>query len=165
MGTNYYRVPSAEEMNKRHESLKERVNNLNWVNDPALIESGFRTIKGETEWDRISPWEEFTQATSVHLGKRSGGWKFCWNFHKDKYYSNKEELFAFICDGRVVDEYGTEFTPDEFIEMAINWCPDGWDTQTYYKERPGDRISWIDYSKHQDRYVDGLRISSSTEFS
>ena len=165
MGTNYYRVPSIEEMAKRHETLKERVNNLFWINDPGLIERGFPTIKGKTEWDAISCWDEFLQDTSVHLGKRSGGWKFCWNFHKDKYYSNKEELFAFIRSGRVVDEYGTEFTPDEFIEMALTWQPDGWDTETYYRENPRDRVTWFDYTKYYDVYVDGLRVSTSTEFS
>ena len=165
MGTNYYRIPSADEMRIRHENLKERVENLFWINDPVLIERGFSTIKGKNEFETINCWEEFTQDTSVHLGKRSAGWKFCWNFHKNKHYSNKEELFAFIRSGRVIDEYGTEFTADEFIEMAMTWCPDGWDTQTYYKERPGDRISWIDYSQHADTYVDGLRISSSTQFS
>lgn len=165
MGTNYYRVPSKDEMERRHENLKERVNNLFWVNDPGLIKRGFCTIKGESEWDKISCWAEFTQDASVHLGERSGGWKFCWNFHKDKYYRDKETLLAFINSGRVVDEYGTEFTPDEFLEMAFSWCTDGWDTQSYYKEQPGDRISWIDYSQHADTYVDGLRISSSINFS
>lgn len=165
MGTNYYRVPSASEMERRHENLKERVNSLLSVNDPGLIARGFCTIKGESEWDKINCWDEFTQDASMHLGKRSSGWKFCWNFHKDKYYSNKEELFAFIRSGRVVDEYGTEFTPEEFIEMAINWQPDGWDSKSYYEERPQDKVSGINYSNHEDRYADGLRISSSVEFS
>jgi hypothetical protein len=49
--------------------------------------------------------------------------------------------------------------------MAMEWGqPDGWDTQTYYIENPS-RSSWFDPSKYADRYVDGLRISSSTEFS
>lgn len=33
------------------------------------------------------------------------------------------------------------------------------------KERPNDRMNWLDYSKHYDCYVDGLRVSSSTDFS
>jgi len=164
MGTNYYRVPSAEDMEQRHAKLKERVDEMSKMDHLGFVESGYSYIH-QGEWDRLSPWDEFIQGTSIHLGKRSGGWKFCWNFHKDKYYKDKETLFAFIGSGRIVDEYGTEFTPDEFIEMAMTWCPDGWDTQTYYKEHPGDRISWMDYSQHADTYVDGLRISSSINFS
>ena len=30
-----------------------------------------------------------------------GGWKFCWNFHNNKWYSNKEELLEF--PGTVVE--------------------------------------------------------------
>ena len=164
MGTNYYRVPSLEEMEKRHAKLKERVEEIGKMNHVGYVESKYSYIhKGE--WERLSPWDEFIEDASIHLGKRSGGWKFCWNFHNDKHYANKEELFAFIRSGRVVDEYGTEFTPDEFIEMAMTWCPDGWDTQSYYEENPRDKMTWFDYTKHYDRYVDGLRISSSIEFS
>jgi hypothetical protein len=75
-------------------------------------------------------------------------------------------LEAFIRSGRVVDEYGTEIEVEEFIKMAMEWGqPDGWDTQSYYVDNPSHRISWMDPSKYEDRYVDGLRISSSTEFS
>ena len=164
MGTNYYRIPSESEMKRRHETLKNRVDNLDLAN-PNKTESGFRDIKGETDWDQVSPWDEFLDGASVHLGKRSGGWKFSWNFHKDKYYATKEELIQFVKNGRVVDEYGTEFTAEEFLEMAFTWCPSGWDTQSYYEENPRDKMTWFDYTAHYDRYVDGLRVSSSTEFS
>ena len=93
------------------------------------------------------------------------GWKFCWNFHKNKHYSTKEELFEFIRSGRIIDEYGEEIIPDEFIEMATNWCIDGYDSQKYYEENPSHRISWIDLDSHFDTYVDGLRVSNSTDFS
>jgi hypothetical protein len=61
----------------------------------------------------------------------------------------------------VVDEYGTEITPDEFIDMALKWeQPDGLDNQTYYKENPKLYYS----SSSDDKYIDGLRVSSSTAF-
>jgi hypothetical protein len=129
------------------------------------VERDFRNLSINGDYNHISPWEDFIDGNSIHLGKRSGGWKFCWNFHKNTYYTNKEELFAFIRSGRVVDEYGKEWNPEEFIEMAMNWDPAGWDTQTYYEENPRDRIHWVDYSLYYDSYIDGLRVSSSTEFS
>ena len=76
--------------------------------------------------------------------------------------SNKEELFKFIRSGRIVDEYGIQIDCEEFIKMALEWCQDGWDTQTYYEQNP--TTNYIDYSKYHDTYVDGLRVSSSTDF-
>ncbi len=162
MGTNYYRIPTAAEMEERKARLHKQIAELDVT--PMAVFHGF-TYDNPDGFDRYSPWDFFTQDAEVHLGKRSGGWKFCWNFHKNKYYSDKATLETFVRSGRVINEYGEELTPDEFLEMAYDWCTDGWDSQTYYKERPQDRVHWIDYSKHQDTFVDGLRISSSTDFS
>jgi hypothetical protein len=73
------------------------------------------------------------------------GWKFCWNFHKEKYYKDKESLLNFIRSGRVMDEYGEEMNVEEFITMALEWG------------QPNGLVA--------DKEVDGLRVSSSTEFS
>jgi hypothetical protein len=141
--------------------LIEQVTDLDL--SPFNIERNFRINKKDS-WDSESPWDIFLEDTNIHLGKRSGGWKFCWNFHNDKYYKNKEELLNFIRSGRVVDEYGDEQDVEEFITMALDWGePDGWTTQSYYKENPTH--SPIDITRYYDRFVDGLRISSSTEFS
>ena len=86
MGTNYSRIPRKEEISLKREKLLRDIRVLSL--SPEEIEMDFRSIdKGGFE--KWNPWEEFTVGTNVHLGKRSGGWKFCWNFHKNKYYSNK----------------------------------------------------------------------------
>jgi len=162
MGTNYYRIPTEEELVARKATLTHRISIIDI--SPSAVNMGF-SIDNPNGWDRVSPWDEFIDETLIHLGKRSSGWKFFWNFHNDKYYSDKTTLEAFVKSGRVVDEYGTEIPAEEFLQMAYEWCTDGWDTQSYYEERPQDRMHWVDYSKYADRYVDGLRISSSTEFS
>lgn len=162
MGTNYYRVLKIEEMVKRRNVLLEKIKQLPL--SPSDIEMRFRTVGSDAEylWECSSPWEDFIEGSSVHLGKRSWGWKFMWNFHNNKYYSDKKSLLYFIRGGRVFDEYGDEMDPDEFIRMALEWGqPDGWDTETYYKVNPRG----YDFSRFYDRYVDGLRISSSTDFS
>jgi hypothetical protein len=116
------------------------------------------------EWDAISLWSEFLEGTSIHLGKRSGGWKFLWNWNNGKYYKTKEELFEFIRDGRVVDEYGQQIDVEEFITMALDWGKeDGWDSETYYKDHPEHRTHWS--SEKHEEYIDGLRVSTSTDFS
>jgi hypothetical protein len=160
MGTNFFRLPSHDEVKYKHKNLILKVQEMD-ISNPKNIERGFK-FETDDSWDSKSPWDEFIDGMSIHLGKRSGGWKFCWNFHDKKYYSNKEELLAFIRSGRIVDEYGTEYTPDEFINMALNWGePNGLDTQTYYKQNP--HLHYL--PSYDDTYIDGLRVSSSTEFS
>jgi len=161
MGTNYYRIPKSHEMIKREQKLRMRIDAMDTIN-PAQIESGFRLIS-VGEWGSISPWEEFLDGTKVHLGKRSGGWKFLWNWNDKKYYKTKEELFKFIKSGRVVDEYGHQMNDDEFIQMALHWGQEnGWDSETYYKEHP-DHSSFI-LNRKLEEYIEDLRVSTSVDF-
>ena len=159
MGTNYYRIPTQSEMETRKAKLIKDIADLDI--SPSNIETEFRQYKSEYSWDSESVWDRFIEGTSIHLGKRSGGWKFCWNFHKDKYYSNKEELIQFILSGRVVDEYGEQIDSQEFLDMAFDWGePNGLvaDKEYFEKNERGHLDAY-------DKIVDGLRISSSTEFS
>ena len=146
MGTNYYRIPTASE-----------------------VERGFRYIETDSDLpylDIANPWDEFIEGTSIHLGKRSGGWKFCWNFHKEKYYKDKESLLNFIRSGRVVDEYGEEMNVEEFITMALEWGqPNGLVADKEYFDRTAHHRWMSNPSDYYDKEVDGLRVSSSTEFS
>lgn len=165
MGTNYYRIPTEGEMEKRKLRLQTRIINMDM--SAGSIKRGIPlTEEYPDSWDSHNPWSEFLDDASIHLGKRSGGWKFCWNFHKDKYYTNKEELLTFIRAGRVVDEYGNEMVPDEFIQMALEWGqPNGWiNNAEYEKEQIAEgHRTWG--SKYYDLIIDGLRVSTSTEFS
>ncbi len=167
MGTNYYRIPTHEEMVTRKHELLGHVNSIDL--SPANIEGGFRTISPTKNWEWYSPWDMFLMDANVHLGKRSSGWKFCWNFHNDKYYSNKEELLSFIRSGRVVDEYGEEWNIEEFIAMALEWGqPDGLVVNEEYRKQErmrGRGTFWLEDNKHDDLIIDGLRVSTSTEFS
>jgi len=161
MGTNYYRIPSVEEMEKSKQDL---IDNINYLDiSPFSIERKFRTIETENYWESNSIWDVFTENTSIHLGKRSAGWKFLWNFNDKKFYSNKEELLNFIRAGRVVDEYGDEMEVEEFITMALEWGqPNGYDGEKYRREHP--RQYHYDFEE-KEKYIDGLRVSPSTQFS
>ena len=162
MGTNFYRVPKGHEMIKREQKMRMRLDAMDVIN-PSDISRGFRSIE-VGEWDSISLWSEFLEGTNIHLGKRSGGWKFIWNWNNGKYYKTKEELFEFIRSGRVVDEYGQQIDVEEFIIMALEWGKDdGWDSETYYKDHPEHITPWSN-EKHE-KYIDGLRVSTSTDFS
>lgn len=143
MSTNFYRIPTEAEMEARRYQFLRTMIDIPLT--PALIERGFEGADYEYE----TPWSLFIKDTCVHLGKRSCGWTFLWNFNDNKYYSNKEELFAFIRSGRVVDEYGDEENPDEFIAMALDWVCD---------DQSRNRDSRFDYM------LDGLRVSRNTDF-
>jgi hypothetical protein len=120
------------------------------------------TVGDPSKFDNWSPWDEFSDSVKVHLGKRSMGWKFLWNFNDNKYFKDKESLLKFIRSGRIVDEYGNEMNQEKFIDMALSWGKeDGYDSETYCLEYPERRTSW----SKPERYVDGLRISDSTNFS
>jgi hypothetical protein len=149
-------------MIKREQKMRMRLDAMDVIN-PSDISRRFRSIE-VGEWDSISLWDEFLEGTNIHLGKRSGGWKFIWNWNNGKYYKTKEELFEFIRSGRVVDEYGQQIDVEEFIIMALEWGKDdGWDSETYYKDHPEHITPWSN-EKHE-KYIDGLRVSTSTDFS
>ena len=144
------------------QKLRMRIDEMDTIN-PREISGGFRTIS-VGEWNMISPWAEFVAGTKIHLGKRSSGWKFIWNWNDGKYYKTKDQLFKFIRSGRVVDEYGHQMNVEEFITMALEWGKEeGWDVETYYKEYPEHRIP--SSRGVYEEYIDGLRVSTSTEFS
>jgi len=165
MGTNYYRIPTESEIDARKQRLQSRIRTM--PSTPASIEGSFRYIDNpQDEWCKLSPWDEFIEGTSVHLGKRSGGWKFCWNFHNNQYYQDKESLLAFIRAGRVVDEYGDEMDREEFITMALAWNqPDGQVADKEYFDTTEHHAWMSNPEAYYDREIDGLRVSSSTEFS
>ena len=165
MGINYYRIPKVDDVNRSYQKFMSRLQEMDrW--DPTQILNGYRFIDDpEDEWSSLTPWDEFTNDMSIHLGKRSMGWKFCWNFHDGKYYTNKEELLDFIRKGKVVDEYGETIEVDEFIEMALSWGePDGWVADKEYFESM-ERSSFFNNEDYYDKEIDGLRVSSSTDFS
>ena len=159
MGTNYYRVPTVNELESRKNRLMSRVRQMELTVES--VNKNF-TIGVTDQFENWSPWDEFTDNVKVHLGKRSMGWKFLWNFNEDKFFNDKESLLEFIRSGRIIDEYGNELIMDEFIEMALSWGQeDGFDVESYYLEYPEHRNSW----SKPERYVDGLRISDSVNFS
>jgi hypothetical protein len=158
MGTNYYRIPSAHELQERKSKLLTRVVN----------ELDMPTIHLHLNPYCSNMWDEFTRAAYVHLGKASVGWRFLWNFHDCKYYHDKASLIEFIQAGTIIDEYGRVYTTKEFIDMTTSWYPDGHIFNQQYvdemrKSNPG---TYYGYSSDRfDVIQDGLVICSSTEFS
>ena len=165
MGTNYYRIPTEREMERKKELLQSRIRTMSIT--PSVIGDDFRYIDNPNdEWSSLSPWDEFVDGTNIHLGKRSSGWKFCWNFHNNQYYNDKESLLNFIRTGRLVDEYGDEMDREEFITMALEWGqPNGLVADKEYFDKTEHHHWMSNPEDYFDIEIDGLRVSSSTEFS
>lgn len=181
MGTNFYaRIIPSE---KAKQELIEAINNdqYNIIEDLASELYGSRN--------------EYSGLGSViHLGKRSGGWKFLWNpnivkvwdsdaceyAHNYVYPLTREGITNFVMreDVEIKDEYGEVQDPAKFLEMAFNWCKDGLDGKKYYDNPKYDAGTY--YPDHErdnfwrslgykpecyDFYSDGLRFSTSVSFS
>ena len=166
MSTNYFRIPKAGEVRLKYLDLVERINDLD-IWSPDNIRNDFRTIT--RGFDNLSPWDVFLEDMRVHIGKRSSGWKFLWNFQDGKFYNSKEGLFKYIRSGRIIDEYGELQDTEEFIKMALEWEPDGHKVNKEYfdeqSKKPDYRPHSFNVSDYYDKEIDGLRVSSTAEFS
>lgn len=175
MGTNYYarKFPTPRQVHL----LKEKIN-LNYYND---IKRLVNSLYGTRSQDNPS-------GSEIHLGKRSGGWKFLWNpniYRIDKdstsqaYPLTKQGIVDFLMqeDVSIYDEYNRLLDKKEFIEMAFNW--DGYDSDSYHEAHP-EVPGYIHHSKeteffkslgyelnktNSEFYSDGLRFAACTEFS
>ena len=57
----------------------------------------------------------------VHIGKRSGGWDFCWDHNDWEYYGDVRGLLAFILTGPIDSENEFNIPFKSFRTMALNW--------------------------------------------
>lgn len=93
----------------------------------------------------------------VHLGKRSHGWQFLWDYHDGRYFkANLESIMEYLKDKIIVDEYGEVFSLDQFLDDEIGYClynADG-------KLEDGMR----EYSRYTFISDDGLRFSKNEDF-
>ena len=135
MGTNYYAriLPTLEEK----ENLKKLIDS----DDFYAIEKEVQRLYGEST--------EYDKGAEIHLGKRSGGWKFLFNPNYERYYPlTKEGLINFLKRDDVIiyteyfsfredDEYSKRkyvdtdnpdyhpgeyfWTAEQFMDMATNW--------------------------------------------
>jgi hypothetical protein len=71
MGTNFYRIPSVNELETRRNRLMARVRRMEL--SASSVNSNF-AIENPEVFEDWTPWDEFSDSVRVHLGKRSMGW-------------------------------------------------------------------------------------------
>ena len=108
-------------------------------------------------------WDNRDLEQEIHLGKRSYGWQFLWDYHNGIYFQpTLESIKKFLSQDELViyDEYGEKFTLDQFINEEVG--------SSLYKDKNhtdglGDP-SLIDWHKYYFTN-DGLRFSKYEDFS
>lgn len=191
MGTNYYAriIPKEEDKQKLIDAIND--------NKYDIIENLVSELYGRrNDYSGIG--------NEIHLGKRSGGWKFLWNPNVIKVWDSeacdyaynyvypltKEGITNFVMkeDVIITDEYGEQYTPEDFLEMAFSWGePNGYTGKTYeesHKEESGYKNyywskkyqrsmhsendeMWFDLGyivEYYDFESDGLRFATSVNF-
>lgn len=105
MGTNFYarRIPTQEEIAALHKRVDE-------------VAAGICSVADITD--------VIESSNDIHLGKRSAGWQFIWEYHPECYSDNLESIKKFLSrdDIMIIDEYGTKFSLDEFLNEEIGYC-------------------------------------------
>lgn len=167
MGMNFY----AKKINNKE--TKQRLTNIIKDDMPTkhelyeLINNGSIEDVSQKLYDL---WNNFSTAydrehKAIHLGKRSGGWQFLWQFHDGKFYSdNLTSIKEFLNnpDYQIVDECGDVFTTEEFLNDEIGHClyktDDLWDLEHYWKVNPPTHDCMYSHLNDEWTSKDGLRF-------
>ena len=93
----------------------------------------------------------------VHLGKRSYGWQFLWDFHDGRYFkANLESIKKFLKDKIIFDENKEVFSLDQFLNEEI---------ADYLYNTDGKLYDCVELLPSYYFISDGLRFSKSENFS
>jgi hypothetical protein len=116
--------------------------------------------------------ELLSEAKPIHIGKRSGGWKFLWNANHFKYFEpNKKSIMSFLKSGDIYDEYGDSYTYKQFINEELKGFIDkGLDMKTYYQEPEQKKYTFYGHWQYMSRFEKepfisrGIKINDYEEF-
>lgn len=161
MGTNFYakRIPTQEQLNDIAEFV---VNGKLDIAQDLINETNER----------------------IHICKRSSGWQIGFDHNWGKYYQpNAKSLMEFLDkpDIQIIDEYGEEYTFNEFWNEILDWNAD---PRNYYtskidignqiKNNVSCFICWPDIRNVKEMFgietvfndfeVDGLRFNVFSDF-
>lgn len=152
MGTNFY----CRKINRKHRKMfSDDLNEL----------SQYITYNiDNTELDLVEKVTEFIESNSdlekeIHLGKRSYGWQFLWDYHDGKYFnSNLDSIKEFLSQDDIViyDEYGNFYKVEQLFNDELSNC--------LYKDAMHNDGMDGEYSEYYFKSEDGLRFSKFENF-
>ena len=153
MGTNFYcRKIDKKRRKEFSDSLNELSQYITYnIDDPKL--------------DLVEEVKDFLESNSeleeeIHLGKRSYGWQFLWDYHDGKYFnSNLDSIKEFLSQDDIIiyDEYGNFYEVEQLFNDELANC--------LYKDAMHDDGMDGEYSEYYFKSEDGLRFSKFKDFS
>lgn len=159
MGTNFYCKHKIPEHKRK--AFIDKVNTLSakLIEESKKEVSDFEPILYDFK-DHID--SEF-DTKEIHLGKRSYGWQFLWDYHNGLYFQpTLKSIKEFLSNKDLIiyNEYGEMFTLDQFFNNELKSC--------LYKDENhtdgSDDSSIIQWHNHY--FInDGLRFSKFEDFS
>lgn len=148
MGTNFYcktklTTKQRDKVINSLESIIRNLKNNNFNEDNLKV-------------DIVNATEVISKSI-IHLGKKSAGWQFLWDYHDGNYFKpTLESIKDFLKDKDIFNEYDEHFTLEQFINNEIK--------QSLYKDKNHDNGMNGEYSSHYF-ISDGLRFSKFENFS
>ena len=126
-----------------------------------------KTIASEQNTKALDQWmhnySESTAANLIHIGKRSAGWKFCFN-HNDwiKYDYRLETITEFLTSCyKIYDEYGRELSIDNFIKDFVLFNPTGFDGESYAKyELNRAKLKASGHPDYQSEFIPNMDLAT-----
>ena len=106
----------------------------------------------------------------VHIGKRSGGWKFLFACNPKYYEPTRKSINRFLKlhKNEFYDEYGDLQNIDEFWRDTVDGFSGGIDSREFYRQllEKGEKVSdWEWGLAEKEFYSDGLRFTLDPDFS
>ena len=156
MGTNYY----CKKIDKKsRDELKVKIVDL----FKEVIDSIDKPYHSYIDILKNFIYENRESNNEIHLGKRSYGWQFLWDYHNGIYYEpTLESIKKFLSQEDLViyNEYGEIFTPDQLFNDELSCC-------LYKDEHHSDGSDDDSITRWHDYYFtnDGLRFSKFEDFS
>jgi len=105
----------------------------------------------------------FVEGEKVHIGKRSGGWSFSWNFQNNKYYFDLASLLKFLSKHEICDEYLRMMKWYDFVSMAMTWTPDT-SSPDFIMPEGATLINGLIIDEKKYTIIDGLCVSKTVKF-
>lgn len=152
MGTNFY----CRKIDRKHRKMFSK--DLSALNEHILLNIDNPEVNLLEEVNRfISDYRDFEK--EIHLGKRSYGWQFLWDYHDGKYFnSNLDSIKEFLSqDGIIIyDEYENFYEVEQLFNDELSNC--------LYNDAMHDDGMNGKYSEYYFKSEDGLRFSKFEDF-
>ena len=153
MGTNFY----CRKIDRKYRKMFSK--DLSALNEYILLNINNPKINLLEEVNKfISDYCDFEK--EIHLGKRSYGWQFLWEYHNGKYFNpNLDSIKEFLSQDDIIiyDEYENFYEVEQLFNDELSDC--------LYKDAIHDDGMGGEYSKYFFKSEDGLRFSKFEDFS